>query len=348
LRFLEHRHLWTDLHIVAGQGHAALNLGVIGVHQGNRQLELALQGPTGPSLRQGARQHAVDGRLLQGAQDLLRGAFQIGLDAELAVMGQIWNIGAEVLHLHGLTTFAKPRAGACQVHALSLEHQLALDAPQGGPRHAACGQQVGRHIGHLHILQMPGEAEFAVADMRHRHLVQIAFDADLQAADRTRPDALAHIAAHLGRQVHRQVAVNPVGLSAGHLGLQVQPAQAAARDRLPLALDLALQVVVADLGFPLRGGDLLLMPLPMCIGLQLSHVDPVFFQQPGPGQPAVLVDADLRLATLWIPLRVQLHALQTGSAGRCAGQGFDVQLFGIDLALQVLCGLQRAFPLQLQ
>ena len=288
---------------------------------------------------------------MHGAQHLLGRAAQIGLDVEFGVFAQVGDAGAQPADLEGLFAIAKTGAGVGQAHPLALEHQVALHALQHGPGHAAGGQQAGRHIGHVHVLQMPGKAEFAVARLRHGQFVQVALDACLQVAYLAFAHAVSHIVAYLGGQGQGQVAVNLAGVGACDARLQVQLAPSAALERLPMALGLALQVGVGQLGFPLQLAQGLVLELPAQLGLQLLQGQGVFFQNAGPAQTAAIGHADVGLPALLGELRTQLRrpnaCCDGGTRLRCV-HALQVQCIHLDSALVLAHVFGGAFPVQLQ
>ena len=166
--------------------------------------------------------------------------------------------------------------------------------------------------------------------------------------ERTGTDAVLHITAYICGQLNRKVTVGPVGAYLVHRGMQVHPAGALAGQRLPLRLQLTLQVLVADLRLDLHAGQLPVLQLPASFRRELLELDLFFLKHTRPGDPASLVDPYLGLPALWRPLSLELRALHAMPAGLCAGLALHVQLFGVDLALQTVRGIDRPLPLQTQ
>ena len=316
LRRRQPRAAGRKLDVVAGQLHAALDLGVVDVvhRQIERQLEAGRAAARGIVQRVlGQQRHR---RIAHDAQRRRQRPLAFGLHGDAGV-AQVGDAGLDLRELPARVVL-HPGVRAAHAHAVALEDQLAAEFGQGRPGRLVPGLDGTGHVVHHHVRHLAGEAELARRRVLvERHLGQVAADAHRHIACVALGDGIAHVVARVGRDAERQVAMHACAVGTAELSLQIEHARKAlARRRagLPADLELARGVGVGELQALQRHLDVLALHLPAGVGAQALQWNARLLEHPGKLQRA-LADRQCGVAAGRRGVQVQVGAFNSWYAG---------------------------------
>ena len=363
----EQRQRRAEAEIVAAPVHRALHLGLGQVGQRQAQAQLVIGIAAGAGRVQHMRGPAGQRRGADELQQFLNRPMGLAIDLHHG-MGQIVDLGLGVTDLQAIAAFDSS-AGVSHLEADAVYHQLAIELGQRRPvglRRMGCAAFT-RDEGVLAVLHGGADLELAQARIAKRHVPQIALDAEFDVVRLALLHGGLHVAAHLGRQQQRQVAVDALRGGTAEPALQIDHARktrvAAAFGRIaavPAELGLALGVGVGEAQAVGAHADALALQLPAQLGGQAGERHLGFLKDAGKAQAAVLQGqaglaavlvqrevqagaADARAPRMW-----RLHAAVDRRWRRAGGPRRQLQ--GADAALEVVrAGAQRlAAPVPVQ
>jgi hypothetical protein len=211
------------------------------------------------------------------------------------VVVQVRDAGLDVKKVQAIELASR----VADLHALPLEHQLALDLlecrPQAGPaRHV-------RHVRQQQVLHLDLDQELAGARLGEGEIPEVALELELQVLALAALDGQPDVVPGFCRDTERQVAPDLTCLDAAELSAKVDEpgeahagAHALACSRAPAALDVPGDIGIADLERLQLDLDVwwhaasARLDVPLQPGLQLVHGDERHLEDAGKVEVAIL------------------------------------------------------------
>ena len=211
------------MHVVAGQGHTAVNAGGGDVVHRQAQLEAVVRHPGAGGVQQCLPGQAGHRGGVHVAQRLGQRPFEGGSHLHRGVVGQVGDAGVALDQLQaGQAQHATSHA--LDVNRCAAEQQLAAQPRQRGPQRCAGRLQKGGHIGQLAVLHLGGNAEVAQAGVGKRDFLHRPVDLELHVGKLPLHHRVAHVMPGGFGQHQRQVAVHARAVGAAQAALQVNQA----------------------------------------------------------------------------------------------------------------------------
>ena len=275
-RVLQGRQAGVDAQLIARQLHAALDLGRLGTHQGDLQLQAQLGRTGGLGLRQHARGPLIDGRGLHIAQKVL--CRTPGLQVQHQGHGRVHPVhrstGAQNLCPH------QTGPNVAEVHALARHAQAGVQ-PRG-LRPGRMARLFGHHDKRA-IAPVTGDAKLPLGlGSVERELGQVALHANGHVLQTATAHGALEVAARGRSHGGGQIGVQLIGTRLGHAGGQVQRPMALGQvlpASPPAALQLGFEVGRAQGQGRQAQLQAVLDLLPAQSGLQLLHAPFRLFKQ---------------------------------------------------------------------
>ena len=338
-----------DAHLVARQRHAALHLGFVNFADRQAQPQLQIGIARAAGLGQGVARHARQGRGGHEAQHFRQRPPRLGVHPHHGAI-QVGNLR---LHL-GQARLRQAHEGACRplhLHGRALKDQLARQLRERRPAQRFVRLQAGRHVGIGHVLHLRGDAEVAPLGVVEGHVVQVAPDLEIHMAGHPRHHRLLDIAARLGRNAQRQVAVHPRAIGPGERTRQIQHARKARAVRhagrvagVPRHAGLALGIGIGKVDVAGLHRNALALQLPAHIGAEFVQRQHGVFKHAGQHQGTGL-DGQGGLAAGLVQVKFRVGVAQAQRTVRLfrGGPG-QREALHLPPHLVLLQGIERPFP----
>ena len=270
--FCQLRRVRGDLHVVARQRHAALHARFVRMGDGQFQLKPHLRGAAGGRPGECVAHESRDRGAVHDRDRFAQRPAHFALHQHRR-RPQVGNLRLR-LELQS-SSAGEAALGAPDLHAVAVEHQLAVELRQRGP-HASSAREAARNVSVSGIAYVGRHSEFAWLAIAERKIAQVALDPELDAGRRALGHGLPDIVAGIRGDRLRQVPVHARPVGTAEAPLQVQHARKARMRSgadgitgVPAGLPVTLRIGIGELQARNRHSDLVALVLPQHIGREL-------------------------------------------------------------------------------